>query len=93
MQLLEIPMDGTTLFMIYVAATIIVFIIFYYIIKSAVKFGTIEAMQEINKVSSPANFQKVEDNLPNTAQGLLQKKYDKGEISFDEYKTEWAKLK
>ena len=76
---------------LYVLCSIISLIIFYHIIKAAVKNGIIEARssEEVagynNKTSNP-------ERPANTEQAKLQLRYDKGEITFEEYKAEWNKL-
>lgn len=89
MILLEVtPQQSDVLFAIlWIAACIITIVILYYIIKVAVKNAMIEAYSEINRPLT-AVTKMTDDNIPNTAQTELQKKYDMGELSFEEYKKE-----
>ncbi len=67
--------------------------ILYYTIKSAVKNGMIEA-HRFN--SLPEEIQRAmmdEDSSFTTEQLELKKRYEKGELTIEEYKTEWDKLK
>lgn len=75
---------------LYVGCSVISLIIFYQIIKAAVKNGIIEAYGS-KELATFTNSSKPEQQA-NTAQGELQQRYDKGEITFEEYKAEWNKL-
>ncbi len=86
-----LQIDTITILLIYAAGIAIVLSISYYIIKAAVKNGIIDANEILNgkgKVSTKS----VVESLPNTAHGELQRKYEKGELSFEEYKKEWDRL-
>lgn len=74
----------------YILASIIGLLIFYNIIKAAVKNGIIEArdFKEVPAKRSPTTPEKPE----NAEQEKLRKRYERGEIKFEEYKTEWNKL-
>lgn len=84
--LLEIDVSLVLIF--YIAGILLGLIVFYYMIKAAVKNGIIEAKSEMQ---SPQVISKLE-KVPNSKQTELQNKYDKGEISFAEYKIQWDKL-
>ena len=75
---------------LYVVCSIISLVIFYQIIKAAVKNGIIEARAHKEAVTY-SNHNKPE-RPANTEQEKLQRRYDKGEITFEEYKAEWNKL-
>jgi uncharacterized membrane protein len=84
-------MTTTIIYLLYFIGVIVTWIIFYYVIKAAVKNGIKEARNE-NEV--PTNFK---DSMPvkfaSTEQAKLQQRYDKGEITFEVYQTEWNKLR
>ena len=88
--LLEL-VSGTT-FLIYAIAAILGWIIFYYTIKWAVKNAIIEARTDIELSSSVVNRTEVIEKPYTNKQKTLQERYDAGEISFEEYKSEWDKL-
>ena len=75
---------------LYLVCCIISLVIFYHIIKAAVKNGIIEARSH-KEVATYSNDSKPE-RPANTEQAKLQQRYDKGEITFEEYKAEWNKL-
>jgi uncharacterized membrane protein len=75
---------------LYLVCSIISLVIFYHIIKAAVKNGIIEARAH-KEASTYGNHSKLE-RPANTEQEKLQQRYDKGEITFEEYKAEWNKL-
>ena len=75
---------------LYVVCSIISLVIFYHIIKAAVKNGIIEARGN-KEVTTYSNDSKPE-RPANAEQTKLQQRYDKGEITFEEYKAEWNKL-
>jgi hypothetical protein len=65
-------------------------IIFYYVVKTAVKHGIIEARIN-NEYISYVKERKPE--LPmNSEQLKLQNQYNNGEITFEEYQAEWKKV-
>ena len=64
--------------------------IFYYVVKTAVKHGIIEARIN-NEYISYVKERKPE--LPmNSEQLKLQNQYNNGEITFEEYQAEWKKV-
>jgi uncharacterized membrane protein len=67
---------------IYIISFIISCILIFFIVKYAIKSGVIESQKELqnNKIDS-LTLKQIE----------LQRKYDKGEITFEEYKQEWYK--
>ncbi|HMJ48305.1 MAG TPA: hypothetical protein VK498_13315 [Ferruginibacter sp.] len=80
--------DPLTMFIVSIAVLCIGLAIFYYLIKAAVKNGILAAneakiMSETGSISEP---------LWTPKQIELQKKYERGELSNEEYKTEWDKL-
>lgn len=77
---------------VYLVAAVIGLVIFYFIIKNAVKNGMIEAQEQLNRKPTPPDKAAVLERPANPAQWELQKKYDAGQISFEEYKQEWNKL-
>jgi hypothetical protein len=77
-------------FIFYIIGSIIGLMIFYYVVKTAVKDGIIEARIK-NEYISYVKDRKPE--LPmNSKQLNLQNQYDNGEITFEEYQTEWKKV-
>ena len=83
-------MTSFTVYLLYIIGIIISWIIFYYVVKAAVKNGIREAIHDKilptyfrdNKTEKPANSEQIK----------LQQRYDKGEITFEFYKEEWNKL-
>jgi hypothetical protein len=73
-------------YLIYIIGSIIGLMIFYYVVKTAVKHGIIEAK----------NTRYFEDRMlppPIDSEQLnLQKQYNNGEITFEEYQAEWKKV-
>lgn len=70
----------------YVLAAIVSLIIFYLLIKSAVKNGILSAHKEIS------NDKSVSDSIPETTrQQKLKKQYELGKINFETFKEEWNK--
>lgn len=66
-------------------------VIFYYTIKYAVKNAILEVnkIKTINKISGDRISQSFPELNPNEIQITLQKKYEAGLMSFDEFKKEW----
>lgn len=75
---------------IYIIGAIIGLMIFYYIIKTAVKDGIIEARIK-NEYTSYVKDSKYEPAM-NSEQLKLQNQYNNGEITFEEYQAEWEKV-
>jgi uncharacterized membrane protein len=75
---------------LYVVCSIISLVIFYNIIKAAVKNGIIEARSH-KETATNSSYSKPE-RPANSEQAKLQQRSDKGEITFEEYKEEWNKL-
>lgn len=76
--------------LLYIVGVIISWVIFYYVIKAAVRNGIREARADkqiptFTKDSKP-------EKMVNPQQMKLQERYDKGEISFEVYQSEWNKL-
>jgi hypothetical protein len=77
-------------FILYIIGTIVALLLFYYVVKSAVKNGIIEAH---NKIEHKTYLSESKAELPiNSEQIRLQKQYDNGEITFEIYQAEWKKL-
>jgi hypothetical protein len=80
----------TLTYLIYIIGGIIGLMIFYYVVKTAVKHGIIEARINNEYISY------VKDSKPelpmNSKQLNLQNQYNNGEITFEEYQTEWKKV-
>ena len=72
----------------YVIGAVVSWILFYYVVKMAVKNGIQEACQ--NKASHSGHNHS--DSQPTPAQIKLQQQYDNGEIPFDIYQSEWNRL-
>lgn len=64
--------------------------ILYNIIKAGVKAGILEAHSVINPPKVSQGRTPVPTTLPLEAQLELNKKYENGEITFDEYQAKWA---
>lgn len=76
--------------LLYSLLVLISWFILYFVIKAAVRNGIREARSDhdgsvisgVNQPDKPANF----------AQTRLQQQYNNGEISFEEFKSQWDKL-
>lgn len=66
--------------------------ILYFVIKAAVVNG-IRDSGILDRSESSLPEQNPAYYKPNSAQELLKTRYEKGELSFDEYIHEWNKLK
>ena len=75
----------------WVTGIILSWILLYYIIKAAV-MNAIRDSGLVKKITDLVKENLPEDK-PNTAQLSIKKKYKSGEITFDEYKSAWDKLK
>ena len=83
-------MTSFTIYMFYIIGIIVSWIIFYFVVKAAVKNGIREAGPD---KMFPTYFGSRKPEKPaNSEQIKLQKRYDKGEITFDFYQSEWNKL-
>jgi hypothetical protein len=80
-------METSTL-IYYMAGSLIGLVIFYNIIKAAVRNGIREARKD---AEPPVIAKGIPDVKPNEKQLELQERYNKGEITFDVYKSEWEK--
>jgi uncharacterized membrane protein len=78
--------------LLWIAVVAIGWFLLYFIIKTAVTNG-IRDSGLLERRHQEYVEQKNNDNRPNSAQLLLKEQYEKGEITFDEYKTEWKRLK
>lgn len=76
--------------LLYFTGIVLGWITLYYTIKAAVKNGIKEANSE-KVLPTPYKDYKPE-KLPNTEQVKLQQRYNNGEITFNDYQTEWNKL-
>lgn len=81
-------MDGSTL-LVYIGLCILSLYIFYLIIKAAVRNGIKEAQQD-QLATTATGATEVSANEKQLA---VQRRYDKGEITFDQYKELWDKSK
>jgi len=77
---------------LWVVSAILGMFILYFVIKTAVvngikDSGILGTSQNSSLEQNPAYYK------PNSAQELLKKKYEKGELSFEEYIQEWNKSK
>lgn len=88
MRFTFLVIDSTVLSLLYIIGIIIGLLILYYIIKAAVK----NAILETRNASEPERRVTNLEKIPNSQQIALQKKYDNGEITFEEYKKEWDRL-
>lgn len=72
---------------------IIFFIILYYVVKAAVKSGLAETNQNNdNYKSHPVSIQRPEPKNLSASQVELQKRYESGELTFEDYRNEWNKI-
>ena len=63
--------------------------IFYYVVKAAVRNG----IKEANSEKGLPSFRDAKpEKSANPEQIKLQHRYDKGQITFEDYETEWNKL-
>lgn len=75
---------------IYIIGAIIGLVLFYYVVKTAVKDGIIEARIK-NEYTSYVKDKKPELTM-NSEQLKLQNQYKNGEITFEEYQAKWKKV-
>lgn len=83
-------MTTSVIYLLYFIAAIVSWVIFYYVVKAAVKNGIKEARND-NTTTTYIQERKPE-KFANPAQMKLQQRYDKGEITFEIYQSEWNKL-
>jgi uncharacterized membrane protein len=74
----------------YIIAGIISWIVFYYVVKAAVRNGIKEAHSDKELPKDIA--ERKDGRFANSDQLKLQQRYEKGEITFEAYQTEWNKL-
>ena len=86
MKFTFLEIEANTL-LIYLLVALISLVIFYFLIKAAVRNGMIEANAEIK--NSSIAFKTKPENKPTTEQEKLKERYDKGEITFEEYQKQW----
>jgi uncharacterized membrane protein len=65
-------------------------IILYYVIKNAIK-DAFKEMDQAKKIS-PSSEKPLPPPIWNAAQIGLKNRYEKGELTFEEYTTEWNKI-
>lgn len=65
-------------------------LIFYYVVKAAVKNGIREALAR--ETTSGYDDNRNPERMTSPRQVKLQQQYDRGEISFEVYQSEWGKL-
>ena len=82
-------MTTLTIF-IYLIGALISLVIFYFIVKAAVVNGIREARSDIEVQTFSRN--STPEIPANAAQMRLQQQYDKGEVTFEEFKSQWNKL-
>ncbi|MES2373843.1 MAG: hypothetical protein V4557_14785 [Bacteroidota bacterium] len=76
----------------WVIGGILGWVLLYYVIKSAVVNGIRESGLLESEQKRHVE-QQIFESSPNSAQMLLKQKYEKGEISLEEYQSEWNRLK
>jgi hypothetical protein len=76
-------------YLIYIGCAVLGCIVFYYIIKAAVKNAILETKSETKKTEA---IKSIGDKPPTPDQVALQKKYQNGEMSFDDYRTQFDLL-
>jgi len=90
--LLEI--EPMTLLAFYAVGALVTLGIFYFIIKEAVKNGVIEAHTKMNiSAISTSPIKDVEASEMNKKQLDLTKRYEKGEITLEDFKDKFNALK
>lgn len=77
-------------YFIYVLSVVLSFVIFYYLVKAAVRNGIREARED-NK-GELTSRESYKEMPANPQQQELQSRYDNGEISFEEYQSEWQRV-
>jgi uncharacterized membrane protein len=67
-------------------------LLLYFVIKTAIVNGIRDSglLEREHEIYVERN---ILENKPNAAQVLLKEKYEKGELTFEIYKSEWNKLK
>ncbi|HNP24737.1 MAG TPA: DUF6019 family protein [Panacibacter sp.] len=82
-------MDTLTIFL-GITGALISWVILYYVVKAAVKNGIRETRsdKEVQTLIRTGSSER----LANPAQLKLQQQYDKGEINFEEFKSQWNKV-
>lgn len=78
-------MDSITL-IFYLIGLIVGWIIFHNVVKAAVRNDIRETRKDLE-----VSGKSIQEKAPNVWQLQLQEKHDKGEITFDVYKSEWDK--
>lgn len=71
---------------LYLVIAAVSLVVFYNIVKAAVRNGIREARKDLG---SPKPVTRVEEKPLTEKQKDLQQKYNRGEITFEEYKVEW----
>ncbi|HRO48077.1 hypothetical protein [Agriterribacter sp.] len=74
----------------YLIGLLIGLLIFYNIVKAAVRNGIREARKDVESPIIPKG--SIPDTKPNERQLELQERYNRGEITFDEYRAGWDSL-
>jgi len=69
----------------YLIAGVLAWIIFYYTIKGAIKNAIIETREKTNSIVNDVP----EARTWTVGQIALQQKYEKGEITLEQYKKDW----
>jgi uncharacterized membrane protein len=76
--------------LLYIIGVIISWFIFYYVTKAAVRNGIREARAD--KEAPTYVRESIPERPASAEQVKLQQRYDKGEITFEVYQSEWNKL-
>lgn len=81
-------MDTLTI-ILYLIGAIITWIIFYYVVKAAIRNGIKEA--HADKETQALIENRMPERPANGTQQMrrLQEQYDKGEITFEKFKSQW----
>jgi len=82
-------MSTLTIFL-YILGGLISWLIFYFVVKAAVRNGIREARDDKEVKTFIGN--STPERPANSAQMKLQQQYDKGELTFEEFKSQWNKL-
>jgi hypothetical protein len=78
------------IYVLYTIGAIISFLLFYFVVKFAVKNAIIETFNKSEVMAKAKGFHS--ETYGDIEKMKLQKLYENGEISFNEYKEKWAKL-
>lgn len=79
------------IYLFYFIGLILSWIIIYYVVKAAVKNAIKES--RVDNAATTSIQERKPELFANPEQMRLQQRYDKGEITFEFYQSEWEKFK